>query len=244
MLLKKVYDEKTRTEKAWFDSSMFYYTKMVEDEFENKGNLFVTFKNGATYRYDDVKFEDYVVLIAGGTDASQGKTLNKVIKGKYNFERVADESIELLKEEYEKQCEKTNEKWVTYFISGHRDITPEEFEMNYQSAINEAIDTISNCKFVVGDYYGCDIMAQNYLLDILNIDPDRITVYHMMESPRNINPKVIHTKGGYQSDEERDAAMKADSFADIAFVRNWKKLSGTGQNILRRHALATTQKPE
>ena len=237
MLIKKYYDENTKTEKAWFDSSNVFHTVMIEDEFENKGDLYVTFKNGATYLYKDVAFEDYVLLIAGGTDLSQGKALNKYIKSKYEFERVGDKSIQLLQEELDMLNAKENTKWITYFISGHRDITQEEFDMHYVPAIEAAISEVTNCRFIMGDYYGVDIMAQNFLMDSVMFDPERVTVYHMFDSPRNVNPKIIHTKGGYTSDEERDTAMTNDSFEDIAFIREIK-LSGTAQNILRRKLLA------
>ena len=49
MLLKKIYNTETKTEKAWYDSSMFYYTKAVEHDDTNTVDLYVTFKNGATY---------------------------------------------------------------------------------------------------------------------------------------------------------------------------------------------------
>lgn len=88
MLKFKHYNEKEKTEYAWIDSSSIYFAKMVEDPNENKGNLYVTFKTGQTYLYKDVKFEDYVIFIAGGTDFSQGKTLNKIIKPKYEFEKL------------------------------------------------------------------------------------------------------------------------------------------------------------
>lgn len=239
MLLKKVYDEKTLTEKAWYDSSMFYFTRMVEDPNENKGELYVTFKNGATYHYFGVRFEDYVLLIAGGTDASQGKTLNKVIKGKYDFERVADESIALLEEEYKGAVEKNDEldRESTYFISGHRDLTEEEFDSRYKPAIISALAQNPEANFIMGDYHGCDIMAQNYLLDDLQLNAERVVVFHMGEEPKNKNPKVLRLKGGFNSDEERDSAMTETSFEDIAFVRDWKELSGTAQNILRRFRL-------
>ena len=123
-----------------------------------------------------------------------------------------------------------------YFISGHRNITDKEFKDNYAGALLEASLDDHNT-FVVGDYYGVDIMAQNYLVDILKINPDRITVYHMFDSPRNINPKITKTKGGFKTDSERDAAMTAASNVDIAFVRDEKKWSGTGENLLRRHKL-------
>ena len=242
MLLKKVYNEETKTEKAWFDSTMFFYTKAVEYDDRNCVDLYVTFKNGATYKYKEVSLEDYVLLVAGGTDASQGKTLNKIIKPKYEFERVEDMSIQLLTEELDElkrsELYKENDKYITYFVSGHRDITNDEFEYYYQTKLNEVFEENPNAKFVVGDYYGVDIMAQDYLLDVLQINPDNITVYHMFDAPRNINPKVIHVVGGFKTDEERDAEMTKVSFSDIAFVRDNTKLSGTAQNILRRYLMS------
>ena len=237
MLIKKIYDEKTKIEKAWFDSSMFFHTVMIENPVENKGDLYVTFKNGATYLYKDVAFEDYVLLMGGGLEMSQGKSLNKYIKSKYEFERVGDKSIQALQEELDMLNAKEDEKWITYFISGHRNISEEEFERNYKPYIENAISDMPNCKFVIGDFDGVDIMAQNYLIDVLNIEPERVTVYHMFDSPRNINPKITQTKGGFKTDEERDSAMTANSFEDIAFVRDYSKMSGTAQNILRRKLL-------
>lgn len=129
-----------------------------------------------------------------------------------------------------------NEMRKVYFISGHRNISEKEFKDNYAGPLLEASLNEHNT-FVVGDYYGVDIMAQNYLVDVLKINPNRITVYHMFDSPRNKNPKITNTKGGFKTDSERDSAMTNDSNIDIAFVRDEKKMSGTGENILRRHKL-------
>ena len=137
----------------------------------------------------------------------------------------------------EEESQKTTDISKTYFISGHRDITENEFELNYQESLNQIVSEIPDCKFVVGDCSGVDIMSQNYLIDVLQIEPSRITVYHMMESPRNINEKITQTKGGFKSDDERDEAMTKNSIADVAFVRDVKKNSGTAQNILRRRLL-------
>jgi len=123
----------------------------------------------------------------------------------------------------------------TYFISGHRDLTVEEFESNYAPIIIKALSLDSN--FVVGDYEGCDIMAQNYLVNTLNVSPEKIKVFHMFTSPRNINPKITQTVGGFTTDVERDSAMTKHSDYDIAFVRPNKYNSGTAQNILRRYEL-------
>lgn len=239
MILKKVYDENTKTQKIWYDSSMIYYTEMVENDEENCGNLFVVFKNGQKYVYKDVRFEDYIVFINGGTDASQGKTINKVIKNKYDYEKIGEVNMDELAAELQKQEDESFDILNTYFISGHRNITEEEFDFNYKPAIEFALYETPNAKFVVGDYYGVDIMAQNYLIDVLGINPDKVTVYHMFDEPRNKNPKITKTKGGFTSDEERDAAMTNASSKDIAFVRDNTKISGTGSNILRRYLLKT-----
>lgn len=245
MIIKKYYDEKEKADEVWYDSSMIYYTKFVEHENENRGDLFVTFKNGTQYVYKSVSYGDYLVFKNGGTNAaSQGKALNSIIKPMYDFENLGDDDIEALKRRYEEICrlekeEKNKEdfKNITYFISGHREISDNEFEFNYAPLLELALNNTPNARFIVGDYYGVDIMAQNYLIDVLHVEPERITVYHMFENPRNINPKITNTVGGFKSDDERDAAMTENSFEDIALVRDENKLSGTAKNILRRYKL-------
>ena len=241
MLLYKHYDEEKKEQEAWYDSTMILYTKMTEDEVENKGDLYVTFKNGSTYKYKDVTFGDYVLLLYGGTDISQGKTMNKVIKKRYEYERVDDaDTLRLMSrmsELREKEAGKREIINSTYFISGHREITELEFEINYKPVIDHVLEENPYAYFVVGDYHGVDIMAQNYLMDVKELDPDRITVYHIGDAPRNINEKIVETRGGFETDEERDNAMTENSSHDIAFVRDHTKISGTGQNILRRHKL-------
>lgn len=237
MLLKKFYDKETKTEKAWYDSSMFCYTKAVEYDDKNAVDLYVTFKNGTTYKYKEVKLEDYVLLIAGGTDASQGKTLNKIIKPNYDVEKQENSNLTDIWNEYNKEIEKDSDKNNTIFISGHRDITEEEFEYNYAPHIEYEIEQNPYVKFIIGDYQGCDIMAQNYLIDVLLFNPNNITVYHMGDMPKNINSKIKNTIGGFETDEERDAKMTENSYKDIAFIRDHTKWSGTGQNILRRFKL-------
>lgn len=121
---------------------------------------------------------------------------------------------------------------MTYFISGHREISQEEFDRLYKPVISEAIKDPSNI-FVVGDYWGVDKMAQTYLAGVLE-DKSRVTVYHMLKEPRVYVSKEFKKRGGFLDDESRDAAMTRDSDQDIAFVRPGKRNSGTAQNIIRR----------
>ena len=249
-ILGKIYNPETRTDKVWYESSNVVYSEFVENENDNNGQLYVTFKNGATYHYKDVDMvTDYILFKNGGIDNSQGKTLNKQIKGKYEYERVSDKDVKLLQEELENLnkepdvIDESDEPYViTYFISGHRVITEEEFNATYKSAIDFVLYHEPNCKFVIGDYWGCDEMAQNYLLDEKQISPSRVTVYHMMQSPRYFNKKVYNFVGGFQTDDERDEAMTNASDEDIAFVRDCNVLSGTAKNILRRYLLNRSKK--
>jgi hypothetical protein len=233
MILKKIYLEEEKTQKVWYDSSMIVYSEMKENDCENIGDLTITFKNGSTYVYYDVSFQDYMVFIGGGTDASQGKTLNKVIKGKYEYKRIEDRDVQSILEEMNRK-EINEDISITYFISGHRDLSEHEFEYYYIPMIEKAIENMPDAKFVVGDCDGCDIMAQNYLVKILD-DISKITVYCPGENPRNINSEIINIKNNFEDDRVKDVAMTNASFSDIALVRDPKVWSGTGENILRRN---------
>jgi hypothetical protein len=235
-VLKAFYDEKTLTEKVWYDSSMLVYSEFVEHENDNNGELFVTFKNGATYHYTNVDMvKDYLMFKNGGLDGSQGKALNKHIKPNYLCERVEDKDVNVLIEQMNESCY-ADYHLHTYFISGHRDITEQEFE-KYKLLIHSTYVNDPEARFVVADYHGADFMAQNFLLDVLEVEPERVTVYHMGDTPMNVNPKVVNLRGGFKTDSERDEAMTLVSISDIAFVRDCKTMSGTAENILRRFLL-------
>lgn len=117
---------------------------------------------------------------------------------------------------------------TTYFISGHRNITNEEWEKYYVPRIIQAIEE-PDARFVIGDYHGVDMIAQQFLFDkgITNV-----IVYHMFDNPRN--NAGFPTCGGFETDEERDASMTNNSDIDIAWVREGAYHSGTAQNLKRR----------
>ena len=129
---------------------------------------------------------------------------------------------------------------MIYFISGHRDITNEEFDKFYIPKINEAIEVAfrDNTRFVVGDYEGADIMAQEYLKTLCEegrLNYSQVSVYYMFDSPRHLASDKFNLVGGFKGDVERDSAMTEASDKDIAFIRKGKWTSGTAQNILRRY---------
>lgn len=98
---------------------------------------------------------------------------------------------------------------MTYFISGHRDITPEEFEKFYVPAIVDVIDTCNDnyddCEFVVGDCRGCDEMAANFIANYIKENTDDtecppciLCIYHMFSEPR-FNPGIRESEVRWDS---------------------------------------------
>jgi hypothetical protein len=114
------------------------------------------------------------------------------------------------------------------FISGHRDITEDEFKKHYQPKIADAL--LDNCTFVVGDCEGVDIMAQEYLE---SLSMDKVMVFHIGDEPMNFVESLQKT-GGFRSDVDRDFAMTLISDFDLCWIREGKERSGTAQNIFRR----------
>ena len=123
---------------------------------------------------------------------------------------------------------------MVYFISGHRNFTEEEFNTYYIPKLKEAIKD-KNYKFVIGDYWGVDEMAQVWLSKNLpEKEHYRVTIYHMFNKPRICCSNKFLLSGGYKTDIERDSAMTDASNVDIAFIHSGRWDSGTAQNILRR----------
>lgn len=129
---------------------------------------------------------------------------------------------------------------MIYFVSGHRDLPYEDFELYYKPIIDNVIANDETPEFVVGDCEGVDKFAMDYIFEYYIIP---LTIYHIGNSSRNIpkglseNPESegVYFKGGFTSDEERDSAMTKASDFDIAFVKDNRWDSGTAQNIKRRH---------
>lgn len=131
---------------------------------------------------------------------------------------------------------------MIYFVSGHRDLPYEDFELYYKPIIDNVIANDETPEFVVGDCEGVDKFAMDYIFEYYIIP---LTIYHIGNSSRNIpkglseNPESegVYFKGGFKSDEERDSAMTKASDFDIAFVKDNRWDSGTAQNIKRRHEI-------
>ena len=130
-----------------------------------------------------------------------------------------------------------------YFISGHTDLSEEDFICHYEEEIQKAID--NNGNFVIGDAKGSDLWAQLYIRSH-DLSDERVTIYHMFSDPYNGNPAAYPTEGGFKSHNTKDSAMTKASGHDIAYVRSIEeqqifygqkykyRMSGTERNIKRR----------
>ena len=102
MILFRDFNEKTRMDRVWYDSSMIIYSECYDKPDTPLKDLKVTFKNGATYEYKDVDVNDYVAFVHGGLDNSNGKALNKFIKPKCECKKIEFKTNYRFKDKYSK----------------------------------------------------------------------------------------------------------------------------------------------
>lgn len=81
-------------DKAWYNSSNIIYSECDDKDNELK-TVRLTFKDGRTYEYKDVKVNDYLMLREA---TSQGKAFFKYLKS-YEYSRVEDKKIENIQKE-------------------------------------------------------------------------------------------------------------------------------------------------
>lgn len=130
---------------------------------------------------------------------------------------------------------------IVVFISGHRNITQEEFQEHYHKQLNNYI--LNNVSFVLGDSLGCDQMALDYLID-KKYEPNKITVYIADDSLRNwdlsknkysdyniiFKRKAPEDPYNFRNYNDRDNHLTNISNKDLLWVRP----SGTLNNLNRR----------
>lgn len=120
---------------------------------------------------------------------------------------------------------------MNYFISGHRDLTEDEFNIYYKPKIDDVIRRDKNATFIIGTSQGCDTMAIKYLDEIeawFKIYPYEKHYYKPKNGTGYISNNV------FTSFDERDKYMTHISDFDIAWIRKGKENSCTAMNILRR----------
>jgi hypothetical protein len=121
----------------------------------------------------------------------------------------------------------------TVFVSGHMHVTDSEFDKHYRPRIEALLAVEGGTHFLVGDAPGFDVRVQGELAD----SGAKVTVYHMKTAARH-NVGGFATVGGFDTAEDRDAAMTAASDEDLAWVRPGRDVSGVGRNVKRRGKVA------
>jgi hypothetical protein len=127
---------------------------------------------------------------------------------------------------------------MTYFISGHRDLTQEEFDKHYIPTLENILKQDPMADFVVGDWEGCDTLALEWLISNLNYPDvyiyyvDNVRVTYCGEQLNNFYNVILRPCASY---DECDSRMTQDSDFDIAWIRPDKEDSHTAMNIKRRY---------
>lgn len=85
-------------DKTWYDSSNVKYSECIDHDNELK-TLKIVFNNGTQYQYNEVNVNKYLLF---REDLSQGKALNKYIKGEgYEYTKLENADMENLQKELE-----------------------------------------------------------------------------------------------------------------------------------------------
>lgn len=124
---------------------------------------------------------------------------------------------------------------MRYFVSGHRDLTKEEFEEHYVPLIQKVIEEDIYTDFVVGDWEGCDTIfvkyMEEYYTDIV------IHIFYVSSSRIKEGEFNEYCFRECDSYDECDSVMTLVSDFDIAWVRPGREDSHTAKNIKRRYNL-------
>ena len=118
---------------------------------------------------------------------------------------------------------------MIYFVSGHRDLTKEEFEEHYVPLIQKVLKSDIFPEFIVGDWEGCDSMFLNFIKDY----EVHVIITYVEEIPR------IDITGAswlrLKTYDKCDEQMTITSDFDIAWIRPGREDSHTAKNIKRRY---------
>ena len=82
---------------TWYESSNIVYSECIDNDNALK-TLKVVFSTGTQYQYNDVDVRDYLMF---RNDQSQGKALNKYIKGNgYEYVKLENANLQEIEDEF------------------------------------------------------------------------------------------------------------------------------------------------
>ncbi|MFB9079482.1 hypothetical protein ACFFLS_06315 [Flavobacterium procerum] len=125
---------------------------------------------------------------------------------------------------------------MNIYIFGNGNISFDDFRKHYETVILKYFDQ-NDVNFLVCDFKGTDTLA----MELLKCNTPNVSVFHIGERPRYMVDK-FKTKagswkiiGGFENDEQRDAAVieNCTHFIAVDFNSDQKRKSGTQKNIER-----------
>ena len=128
---------------------------------------------------------------------------------------------------------------MRYFVSGHRDLTREEFEEHYAPLIKKVIEYDEWPSFIVGDWEGCDTLFVEHLILEGYLVPFIVTYTDKLRTEKLINrfnkECILAKSEQLNTYDECDTYMTKNSDFDIAWIRPGREDSHTAKNIKRRY---------
>lgn len=151
--------------KVWYASSNIKYSECIDNDNDFK-TLKVVFNNGTQYQYNKVDVRQYLMF---REDLSQGKALNKYIKGNnYEYIKLEDANLDELENELNFRME--GGKFVFYdgetiTLKDNKDAVIMEKKVKLTKA---AFDTVCSALEAVGNQLYTE--GDNFSYDELNDD--------------------------------------------------------------------------
>jgi hypothetical protein len=121
---------------------------------------------------------------------------------------------------------------MRYFVSGHRDLTEQEFVEHYLPKLLKVIEFDKDPIFLVGNYEGCDEMFLKFM-QAGNYD-HFVYLYYVDNPMRHYD--YVFTRH-METPNDCDYTMTSNSDFDIAWIRPGREDSHTANNIRRRYGL-------
>lgn len=167
MLIAKKWNEESRIEECFYESSNVFYSACY-DKLDDLKQLTIVFKNGQQYVYNDIEVQDYIMF---RDSQSQGSALNKFItikpngKAKYSYKRLSPVDLD----EYKTRLN----EWLNNEITDEKE--PENIESqpardNVVLEINSKTYSIKVGDVTIQNFDTETLSKMSLLLDTLRVN--------------------------------------------------------------------------